>query len=153
VIMGVPRYDAFPDDGRTWRLDWVGRAQINALRQTPLVDVQISALKSEGRHWRGSPRAIDPESTKMLQVPIHLWPELRIGTCWKSGRREFPDAGETIEIAVDVLPCNLRMAKAYDRMDYLWKRRTNPGNSHIPSRTREAMNPVDSQCSSSLLAK
>ena len=115
--MGV-RISSFPQDGRLWRLDWVGRIHgRSGVRQTPMVDVQLTPVSWEGLRWRNDQRAYDHSASLILAVSINLWPLLRIATFWKDGERVYGDAGDIIDVTADVTSETQLLSRAFDRLD------------------------------------
>lgn len=109
------RYGGFPQDGRLWRLDWVGNIHVQSRRVTPVVDVQLTALNWEGTNWRDDLRGHDVESRCIVQLSINLWPLLRVGSFWRDGVRDRHDAGQIVDIPATVVSSNLSLIEAYDR--------------------------------------
>lgn len=96
----MPRVNNFPNDGKTWRVDWFGGIMRTIdVPSDPLMEVIMSPLfDPDGEitaQWN-----IDSDNQKIFLVPIGLLPMISCGSVWKNGREirrtdikkeEFPD--------------------------------------------------------------
>ena len=78
----IPRLKVFPDDGKLWRIDWLGAIRSNPHQSSePMIDVIISPLSSK------QVTIFDEYKLKFIApVGVGLLPFLRIGSLWKNGR-------------------------------------------------------------------
>ncbi|MBX7223945.1 MAG: hypothetical protein K1Y36_28780 [Blastocatellia bacterium] len=81
--------EAFPQDGRIWRLEWIGEVELNPLVPSePLIRVVLTPLKPTAisDQLLNSIRGYDHVDAITVQVGTGLIPILQIGTFWKHGR-------------------------------------------------------------------
>ena len=84
------------DDGRLWRIDWLGRLTWNPnIPDEPLIQVLISPLKADTRlHPKdlASVNSVEREQ-RSIYIGTGQLPYLRIGSLWQKGRCRDTFAG------------------------------------------------------------
>lgn len=105
-MMQRPQLLSFPQDGRAWRIDWLGPLLTIPARKTPMVQLQISAESVSA-----------PREKRIIEVSVALLALLVVGTEWVDGiRLGTSSETRTTSIEVDVQAKALQFAKAWGRM-------------------------------------
>ncbi|WP_153118050.1 hypothetical protein [Rhodocyclus tenuis] len=102
-----PTVEAFPDDDRTWRLDWLGDVAFQRYRrfETPFICLALSPYR-EGAF----PYPADEQ--RHVHVPVGTLPILGVGSLWVKGRQVgFQSSVEEI-FTVEANSERTRLAKA-----------------------------------------
>jgi hypothetical protein len=93
----IPPIKEFPDDGRIWRIDWLGRLLRNPnIPDEPLIEVLISPLKEDTILRPRDLVSIDAveREQRSIYVGTGQLPYLKIGSLWQKRRCRGALAGE-----------------------------------------------------------
>lgn len=94
----IPQIKEFPDDGRIWRIDWVGNVELNpAIPSEPRLEVSMVPLRDGiGDKYDSTSSAINSERRE-IYIGVGQLPVLMIGSLWKQGRCLQERAGKEVE--------------------------------------------------------
>ncbi|MBK1680414.1 hypothetical protein [Rhodocyclus tenuis] len=102
-----PTVEAFPDDDRTWRLDWLGDIAFRRHQrfETPFMCLSLSPYRENAFPYPA-------DEQRNVHVPVGALPILSVGSLWVKGRQVGvqPSAEETF--TVEANSDRTRLAKA-----------------------------------------
>lgn len=102
-----PTVEAFPDDDRTWRLDWLGDVAFQRYRrfETPFICLALSPYREDSFPYPA-------DEQRHVHVPVGTLPILGVGSLWVKGRQVgFQSSVEEI-FTVEANSDRTRLAKA-----------------------------------------
>lgn len=115
---GPPRIlDELPNDGRPWRLDFIGGVTRVACRRTPMIALHFTPYVGQTRSRASleSPESYDWSQNRIIHAAVSDMSFFRIGSLWTGGSPEaYPDY-ETHVLDLEVSRSTCHLASAYER--------------------------------------
>ena len=102
--------EEFPDDGRFWRIEWIGGVRYNpTVPSDPLMDVCLTQLP-DGESNPLSARSRSSESKFVAKIGVGLLPFISIGSVWQNGRPAATNcAAYRRQLTIDTRLCRTEM--------------------------------------------
>ncbi len=94
----IPKIKEFPDDGRRWRLDWIGNVKLNpSIPSEPHLEASIVPLRDGiGDKYDSTSSSINSERQE-IYLGVGQLPVLMTGSLWQHGRCLPERAGKEVE--------------------------------------------------------
>jgi hypothetical protein len=110
----TPRIKEFPNDGQTWRVDWIGSVERNyQVPSEPTIQIIVSPLIEGTTEDAASNKAIDHERRTTIAVGVGQLPLIAVGSLWKNRRWLGTFAGKSKTFAnLEISPQTVRLVKA-----------------------------------------
>lgn len=125
----IPPIREFPNDGRIWRIDWLGAVERTSFEA--LIDVFLSPAKP-GVLRPEKQEHFDPIQVARVQIGVGQLPFLVVGTFWKNRRRLAQVAGRDLALAdVHISPDTVKLVEAGMVLSEVPKRWMIPPYDHV----------------------
>lgn len=109
----IPKIKEFPDDGRTWRVDWFGGVERNPqVPSEPKIQLIISPVVAGATDFAAS-NAVNHEERRSISIGVGQLPLVTVGSLWQNHRCLVEEAGRSKTFPnLAISPDTVRLVKS-----------------------------------------